>query len=222
MKTELIHSQENSKYEKCYLKTDEIKAQNNAFNDNEIKLSISISDDLKTNEKWVIVANGVNQYHNLIGISYMPYFKIEIEDDHPLLWDYNYNRIETELSGIENLAPTVQNEMIAEIAKVYLEDLGGFIKFETNPISTPLKNSKGEKLFITNQKLYNLIEPILLKHGISINQIDIKPKTQKRRANKSKAKVLLFRNPFVTSRKSIKGHSYIIAAEFMIEQKTKV
>lgn len=217
MKNKFFDNINTDKYDKCYLKTSEIKAKNNSFISNELELSITISDDQLINENWLIDVKGLSQYYNLIGISYMPFFKIEIIKDHPLLWNYKYDLIEAKLSGIDKLKPSIQNALIGELANCYLNETGGFIRFETNPISTTKKNNKGERLFFGSQKLFRIIEPILLNYGITTQNLKTKSGAQKGLANKPNVKVMLFRNPFVTPKESIGNHSYIIADKFNFE-----
>ena len=221
MENRFIENIRKNKYDKCYLKTSEIKAKNNAFVSNELELSITVSDDQLINENWQIKIKGLSQYHNLIGISYKPYFKIEIENEHPLLWNYKYNLIETELSGIEKLKSVKHNSLIGELANLYANEIGNFVKFETNPISNSMKNSKGKRLFFSNQKLFGMIEPILLKYGITINNFKVKSGAEKGWANKPHAKVMLIRNPFISSKETIGSQTYIIADAFSFEMKNE-
>ncbi len=211
MQEEFINRMESGEYDNCFLKTDEISAINNAFISNSLELSIFISDDQKINENWTVEFNGVSYHHNLLGISYMPYFKIYIQKDHPLLWSYQYDSVECELHGVDNLSTKSRNDLIAELADSYLEQTGGFIRFETNPISNPIRNSNGNRLFLTNQKIFEMVEPILRKQKISIEKIITKSGQQKGWAYRPNVKVILIRNPFVSSIKSIYGQTYIVA-----------
>ncbi len=221
MKREFIENIKTGKYKNCYLKTSEVKATNNSFISNELKLSLTISDDQLINENWEIEIIGLRQYHNLIGISYKPYFNIEIKKDHPLLWNYKYDLIEAELGGMDELKPSAKNSLVGELATLYLNDFGGFVKFETNPISKELKNSEGKRLFFSNQKLFGMVAPILLNYGISSKILKVKSEGQKRWTNTPDAKVMLFRDPFITSEGSLGNCSYIIADDFNFELKNE-
>ena len=219
MKTDLINRIKKGKYDKCYLKTSVVKGLNNAFVINKMHLSVHISDDQKINENWTIELSGVIQYHNLIAISYLPYFHISIEENHPLLWNYQFDRVECKLKGIKKLNEKSTNELIGELATSYNEHTYGFLRFETNPLLNPIRNSDGDRLFFTNQKVIEITESIFNKYNITLENKQVITGKQIGLAHKPKAKVLLFRNPFISSAKMIRGQSYIVADEIKFENK---
>lgn len=216
MKNDLINRIKLGDYDNCYLKTNEIIAKNNVYVENDLKLSISISDDLNINEYWTIDFNGVSQYDNLIGLAYMPYFRIDLEDNHPLLWDYIYDSVECELSGLEGLKSNLINELIGEIARCYDENTYGFIKLESNPLLRQIRTKNGNLLFSTNQKIIEITEGIFNKYNVIFLKKQIKTGKLKGWAFKPNAKVMLFRNPHISSTKTVLGQTYIVADEIRI------
>lgn len=216
MKSDLIDRINLGEYDNCYLKTNEIIVKNNAYIQNELKLSIFISDDKNINEYWTIDCNGVRQYQNLNGLPYMPYFKIELEDNHPLLWDYLYDTVDCELCGLEGLKSSVTNELIGEIARCYYENTYGFIKLESNPLISQIKTTNGNLFFSTNQKMIELTEGIFNKYNVSLLNKEIITGIQK--GWSFKPKVMLFRNPFISSTKTVFGQTYIVADEIRINK----
>lgn len=216
MKNDLIDRIKLGEYDECYLKTNEIIVKNNAYIQNELKLSIFISDDQNINENWTIEFNGVSQYHDLIGITYMPYFKIDLEDNHPSLWDYLYDSVECELSGLERLKSNLMNELIGEIARCYNENTYGFIDLESNPLLSQFQTKNGNLFFSTNQKMIEITEGIFNKYNVNLLNKQIKTGKQKGWAFKPNAKVMLFRNPFISTTKTVLGQTYIVADEIRI------
>lgn len=208
-------------YENCYLKTNEIIVKNNAYIQNELRLSIFISDDQKVNEYWTIDLKGVSLYHNLIGITYMPYFTIDLEENHPLLWDYLYDSVDCELSGLERLKSNSRNELIGEIAKCYIENTFGFIDLGSNPLLRQIQTRSGNLFFSTNQKMIEITEDIFNKYNVNLLKKQFKTGIQKGWAFKPNAKVILFRNPFISSPKIASGQTYIVADEIIINIKNE-
>ena len=217
MKDDLLNRIKLGEYDKCYLKTNEITAKNTSYIQNDLKLSISISDDQNINENWTIQFKEVTNYQNLIGISYLPYFKIDLEENHPLLWDYIYDSVECELSGVDELKSNSINELIGEIAKCYNENTYGFIKLESNPLLNQIRTKTGNLYFSTNQRIIELTESIFNNYNVNLVKKRIKSGKQKGWSFKPNAKVMLFRNPFISSCKTVRGQTYIVANEIEIK-----
>ncbi len=216
MQIEFIDKVKKGIYESCFIMTTEILAINDAYNSNSIKLSIFISDEENINEKWTLTADGVCNHHNLFSLSYLPYFTIDLEENHPLLWSYQQNLIKCQLKGIEALDYKQKNELIGELANYYSKEAVGFT--ESNPILNPIRDSSGNLILETNQKVFDMIEPILRKHKITIENYKVVSSNQMRSSNSPSLRVLLFRNPFVTSINAIRRQTFIIANEIKFEK----
>jgi len=210
----------NGKYDSCFLKTTEILAINDGFISNSGNLSFIISDDQNINERWTLTADGGCIYHNLFSLSYMPYFAMDLEENHSLLWRYQEDLINCQLKGFDILNDKQKNELIGELAKYYSKDAGGF--FESHPILNPIRDSNGNLILETNQKVFELIEPILRKHEITIENYHVLSSNQKGSSNNQNLKVLLIRNPFVTSVNAIREQTFIIANELKFEKNSTV
>ena len=221
MENELIQRIENSEFESCFLRTNKIVANNNAFVSNNLELNISISDEQIINENWIIKAHGVTSYNNLISASYMPFFTMNILTDHPLLWDFKYESIECELIGINFLEKNRFLELIISLSDCFKNQSGGFIRFDNNPLANQNLNLRDKIVFKSNKKILELIKPIFEEYQIQMNIIEIRTGEQKGWAYKPKAKVLLIRNPFVSSLKLTRGQAYIVADEFIIKRKNE-
>ncbi|MBK7790202.1 MAG: hypothetical protein IPJ54_16835 [Saprospiraceae bacterium] len=222
MKTDLINKINLGEYVNCYLKTNQIYIENDAFNQNELKLCLTICDDEHINESWAIDLKGVSHYHNLLGIAYMPYFTIDLEDHHPLLWDYHYDSVECELSGTQDLESKQMNELIGELARCYQDNTYGFINLGSNPLLTPIMASNGNPFFSTNQKMIELTEGIFNKYKVHLLNKKIRTGKQKGWAFRPNAKVMLFRNPFIASMTTAFGQAYIVADEISINASNDV
>ena len=218
MKTDLINKINHGEYVNCYLKTNQIYIENDAFNQNEIKLCLTICDDEHINESWIIDLKGVREYHNLHGISYMPHFTIELENNHPLLWDYLYDTVECELSGTQDLESKQMNEFIGELARCYQDNTYGFVNIESNPLFTPIMDSNGNPFFSTNQKMVEITEGVFNRYNVHLLNKKFLTGKQKGWAFRPNAKVMLFRNPFISSPTSAFGQAYIVADEISINE----
>jgi hypothetical protein len=218
MQNDLIESIKLGVYDKCFLKTSEIRIKNNGYTQNELKLSIFISDEQDINEYWTIDFIGVAEYHNLMGINYMPFFKIDLEVEHPLLWDYLFDTVECELSGVAGLNSDSLNALTGALARCYYENTYGFIKIESNPLLSQLKRTNGNLFFSTNEKIIEITESIFNQYNIHLLEKQIRRDSQKGWYFRPNAKVLLFRNPFVTSATNASGQTYIVADEIRINK----
>ncbi|HMU03508.1 MAG TPA: hypothetical protein PJ990_07775 [Saprospiraceae bacterium] len=137
MQIEFIDNVKNGFYDSCFIKTTEILAINDGYISNSLKLTIFISDEQNISEKWTLTAGGVCNHHNLFSLSYLPYFTIDLEKNHPLLWSYQQNLINCQLKGIEALDYKQKNELIGELANYYSKEAVGFS--ESNPILIQFK-----------------------------------------------------------------------------------
>lgn len=215
MTIEFLDNVKKGIYDSCFIKTTEILAINDGYISNSLKLSIFISDEQNINEKWTLTADGVCNYHNLFSLSYMPYFTINLEEYHPMLWRYEQNLINCQLKGFEILNVKQKNELIGELANYYSKEAVGFL--ESHPILNPVRDSNGNLILETNQKVFELIEPILRKHEITIENYQVLS-SQKGSSNHQNLKVLLIRNPFVTSVNAIREQTFIIANELKFDK----
>lgn len=222
MKPDLINKINLGEYVNCYLKTNQIYIENDAFNQNELKLCLTICDDEHINESWVIDLKGVSHYHNLLGIAYMPHFTIDLEDHHPLLWHYLYDSVECELSGTQDLESKQMNELIGELARCYQDNTYGFINLGSNPLLTQFKTKNGNPFFSTNQKMIEITEGIFNKFNVHLSNKKIMTGKQKGWAFRPNAKVMLFRNPFIFSKTTAFGQAYIVADEISIKASNDV
>lgn len=216
MKHDLIQRIILGEYKNCYLSTNQIIINNNAYVQNDLKLFLTFSDDENVNESWVMEFRGVSHYHNLMSIAYMPHFTIDLEDHHPLLWTYHYDMVECELTGMQELDSRQMNELIGEVAKCYHENTFGFINLDSNQLLTRFKTKNGNHFFETNQKIIEITEGIFNKYNVHLSNKIIRTGKQKGSAFRPNAKVMIFRNPFISSKKTSFGQTYIVADEISI------
>ena len=170
MKHDLIQRIVLGEYKNCYLSTNQIIINNNAYVQNDLKLFLTFSDDM----------------------------------------------VECELTGMQELDSRQMNELIGEVAKCYHENTFGFINLDSNPLLTRFKTKNGNHFFETNQKIIEITEGIFNKYNVHLSNKIIRTGKQKGSAFRPNAKVMIFRNPFISSKKTSFGQTYIVADEISI------
>ena len=95
---------------------------------NNFKINIYIENENEpenTNrEDWQIVAHQTIEIENIFSPIYLPYIKLSLLEEHPLLWKFKYDILDCELSGkLEN-----HFEFTSKLHWLYEKETGGFIK----------------------------------------------------------------------------------------------
>ena len=190
------------------------KASNNTL---EMFLSINqISYDIPIEyEEWKITCRNTENFNGFFSELMLPYVKLKILENHPLLLKYHENEFECEIKG----KPENVNEFIGEISNVLEKETGNWItvneyfwnneeyykKYSTRTIRIPKSLEKSIKDVCKKHHLYFKITNETVGEG-------------KGYADKPKAKVLIFGNEDVSPNDFFLNQSFIIAEEFAAER----
>lgn len=206
-------------YQKCNL-----ELENYAFNAKtkifEIILSINqVSyDEYVEYEEWKIICSNTVKVNGFDYDTMLPYVKITILDDHPLLWLYNQKEIEFRLTRKPGNIP----QFIYDLTKMFEEKAGNWIRLDSitrNLFSFPIQN-KWHNYSISSR----LIEPfteICNNHNLIVvidNELSSDYGVSDKQPN---AKMLIFGNEDISPNDFNLDQPYIIAERFDAERISK-
>lgn len=180
----------------------------------ELNLILDEQDDygkLTHPEHWRLICNQTIDFRGIFADLYLPYIKLKILPDHPLLWTYT----KPELECILNVFPKNPSEFIGDLFFEYEKITGNWIPINNTFRSLNEYYKKKGKLNLSIAKpLKEPIQRVCEKHGIEFiveNEID---GFSKGYANRTNAKLLIFGNEDVSPNDFNLGQPYIIADEF--------
>jgi len=167
-------------------------------------------------EHWRLIAHKTIDFNRIYADLYLPYIKLKILTDHPLLWAYN----KTELRCKLRKYPKNASEFIGDLFFEYEKVTGNWIPLHKN-FWAPNKNYKqnGKRNLSISKPLKESVEKVCKKHGIDFK---VKKETDgydKGYANRANAKLLIFGNEDVSPNDFSLGQPYIIADEFIASPK---
>ncbi|HQE33939.1 MAG TPA: hypothetical protein PLO52_08015 [Flavobacterium alvei] len=183
----------------------------------EIFLSINqISYDIPVEyEEWKLTCRNTESFNGFFYELMLPYVKLKILENHPLLLKYHENELECEIKG----KPENVNEFIGEISNVLEKETGNWITVNEYFWNSEERFKKYSHRIISIPKsLEKSIKQVCEKHKLSFNVNNETIGDDKGYADKPKAKVLIFGNEDVCPNDFFLNQSYIIAEEFIAER----
>ena len=174
---------------------------------------------LRKTSYWKIIANNALDYQNLRNKVLLPYVKITILDNHPLLWNYKEDIYECGLKGF----PKNSAEFIGDLTLEFEKDTGNWLNLNKFLFSINEYFKKNDYTIISiPTSLKNIFEKICQKHKINFNVENIIKAINKGFEYRPEAKVLIFGNEDVSPNYFNLNQPYIIADSFeaIIAEKT--
>jgi hypothetical protein len=203
-------------YQNCDLK---LESYNYITSNNKLELLLSINqisyDYPVEYEEWKITCNNTKKLNGFFWDILMPYVKLKILNNHPLLWQYHEDELECEIIGI----PKNVNEFIGDISNELEKKTGNWIavnQYFWNSEEYYKKYSK-RNMRIT-ESLKPIIKQVCEKHNLSFKAKTKLNDDKKGYANKSKSKILIFGNEDVSPNNFNFNQPYIIAESFVTER----
>ena len=190
---------------------------NTSNNTLEIFLSISqISYDIPIEfEQWKLTCTNTENFNGFCSEHMLPYVKLKILENHPLLLKYHENEIECELKG----KPENINEFIGEISNVLEKETGNWLTVNEYFWNNEEYYRKYSKRTVSIPKsLEKSIKEVCEKHQLSFRINNEKIGEAKGYANKPKAKILIFGNEDICPNNFFLNQHFIIAEEFTAER----
>ncbi|AHM59335.1 hypothetical protein D770_05340 [Flammeovirgaceae bacterium 311] len=202
-----------------------IKAQIGGFNTMELELIIEESgikesdgkyEEWKHTEYWKIIAHKAIKFDKLYAPIYLPYVKLRVLYDHPLLWDYKSDKLECELNGI----PDNYNEFVGVLYHTFDEYAGNWILLNNSLFNAHGSSSKARKRIMTiPEPMKQPVLKVCQDFGIDFHVTHVSSGRDKGYAYRPNAKLLMFGNEDVCDFASNLGQPYIIAEDFMAHKK---
>jgi hypothetical protein len=197
----------------------ELKGQIGQFNTMEFSLVIEERDNnakLQNVELWKLITHRTIDFKGIFVNLYLPYIKLKVLTDHPLLWTYNKAELECELRGF----PKNPSEFMGDLFFEYEKFTGNWIPINTDFWALNEKYKQNGKRNLSIPKpLKEPIERVCKKHGIDFI---IKKETEgydKGYTNRPDAKLLIFGNEDVCPNDFNLNQPFIIADEFIATRK---
>jgi hypothetical protein len=220
MLTQLINkTNEEDFYDNWNLKLKSVNGKIESYQNNNFEINIFIENENEpentTREDWQIVAHQVIEIKNIFSPIYLPYIKLSLLEEHPLLWKFKYDELECELSGsIEN-----HYEFTSKLHWLYEEQTGGFIEWKKDfyELSNWI-NGKKKIPISMNMKTYNFVKKLTDDFGLTIDIINISSNERKGYLNRPNAKILIFGNPDVSPNDFNLEQPFVVADKFIANQ----
>lgn len=167
-------------------------------------------------DHWRLIAHNTIKFRGLFSEQYLPYIKLRILDEHPLLWTFHKNELECELQGF----PSNPSEFIGDLYFAYEQKTGNWIELNRHffNIKEYYKNNGKMNLGIS-EPLAEPIREVCEKHGIEFNIENVIKDYDKGYAYRPNAKLLIFGNEDVSPNDFNLRQPYIIADEFIAYKK---
>jgi len=163
-------------------------------------------------EHWRITSHQTKKIKDIFTEQYLPYIKLKIFNDHPLLWPYKSKELECNLSGF----PKGLSEFMGDLALEYEETSGNWLPLSSDFFSMQMSYFENGRISIgIVEQLEPGIRSICEKHGI---RFEVENKIEQDYSY-SNLKVLIFGNSDVSPYNFNLGQPYIIAEEFFATKK---
>ena len=216
MITQLLNrTNEKDFYDNWNLKLDSINGKIESYEKNSLTINIYIKNENEpenaNQEDWQIIAHQVFEIENIFGPIYLPYIKLSLLEEHPLLWKFKYDILECELSGkLEN-----HFEFTSKLHWLYEKETGGFIKWKRDfhELQNLIKGKDTIPISI-NMKTYSFIKEFIEDFDLNLEIINVSSNDDKGYLNRPNAKVLIFGNSDVCPDNYKLGQPFIVADKF--------
>ena len=212
-------------YSNCNLYPISIKCQIGGFDTIDLEFVIeenSIDESegqyhpLRRIEYWNIISHKTIEFNNLFAPIYIPYVKIRLLYDHPLLWKYKTDELECELSEV----PENYNEFVGVIYHTFQKHAGNWLSINKSLFGLfRTKPEERKKALIIPEPMRQPIIEVCNEYSVGFKVTHVSSGEDKGYANRPDLKVLMFGNEDVSSYKSNSGQPYIIAEDFIANKK---
>ncbi|WP_299673227.1 hypothetical protein [uncultured Tenacibaculum sp.] len=167
-------------------------------------------------EYWRLITHNTIKFRKLFSEQYLPYIKLRILDEHPLLWTFHKNELECELQGF----PNNPSQFIGDLYFAYEQNSGNWIELNKHffNVREHFKNNRKMNLRIP-EPLAKPIREVCEKHEIGFKVENVIKDYKKGYAYRPNAKLLIFGNEDVSSNYFNLGQPYIIGDEFIANKK---
>lgn len=206
-------------YQGGRLHLSQLNGQIGHFHTLELNLILDEQDDYGkhiTVEHWQLISHQTIDFSGIFANLYLPYIKLKILTEHPLLWTFNKPVLECEMNNF----PKNPSEFIGDLFFEHEKITGNWIQLTKNFWSLNKSyKTNGKRNLSIPKPLEEPIKRICEKHGIEFfvkNEID---GDKKGYANRPNAKLLIFGNEDVSPNDFNLGQPYIIADEFIANRK---
>jgi len=167
-------------------------------------------------ENWRLISRQTIDFKGMYTDLYLPYIKLDILTEHPLLWTFNKPELECELKSF----PKNQSEFIGDLFFEFEKITGNWIPLHKHFWAFNEYFKKNGKRYISIPKPLSIaIQKTCEKHGI---EFKIKREIEgdnKGYADRPNVKLLIFGNEDVSPNDFSLGQPYIIADEFVANRK---
>ena len=166
-------------------------------------------------EEWKITCINTERQAGFFWDIMLPYVKLKILEEHPLLWEYQDNQLECEINGV----PENVNEFIGEISNVLEKETGNQISVKEYFWNNEEYYDKYSKRTISIPKsLEKPIKKICDKHNLSFKIDNEIIGDDKGYSYKPNSKLLIFGNEDVSPNDFNLHQPFIIAENFIAER----
>lgn len=216
MLTKLIKKTNEADFYNNYnLKLETVNGKIESHSNNTFELDIVLDNDTgystSINENWKIIAHQVIEVNGIFRSTYLPYTKLCLLDEHPLLWKFKYDQLHCILSGDLKRF----DEFTSKLHWLYEKHTGGFISWRRDFWGLKhLLNDKKKISVSINTKTYDFISQFVERFGLTIEITEIWEGTRKGFSNRPEAKILFLGNPDVCPNNLNLGQPFIIADDF--------
>ncbi|MEZ5043276.1 MAG: hypothetical protein R2828_25495 [Saprospiraceae bacterium] len=216
MMTQLLNrTNEKDFYDNWNLKLESVNGKIESYQKNNFIINIYIENENepenKNREDWQIIAHQAIEVKNIFSPNYLPYIKLSLLENHPLLWEFKYDILECELSG------TLENhyEFTSKLHWLYEKETGGFIEWKRDfyELQNLIKGKKKIPISM-NMKTYNFVKSLIDDFDLTLEIITVSSNEDKGYLNRPNAKVLIFGNPDISPNNYNLGQPFVIADKF--------
>lgn len=182
------------------------------------ELSISIKDDGYGNngnlEEWKISSINTEKVSGFDFDIMLPYIKMKILDNHPLLWLYHSDEMSCDIIGI----PGDIHKLVFDLAALLEAETGGWLSFHDIFRGCMTSVQRGRFMVRITYPIAKRLEAICKEQNLTFKITERSSGNEKGYADKPNAKLLMFGNSDVSPYEYNLGQSYIIAEEFTAER----
>ncbi len=166
---------------------------------------------LKKQTYWKIISHNTIKYKNLNNRILLPYIKIKILDNHPLLWNYKEEIYRIEFQKF----PKNLSEFIGDLTIKFEKITGNWVNLNQHlfNINEYCKRNSSAKIMIP-KSLRLIFEDTCKKHEVSFNIEKVLEQYDRNFDYKPNVKLLIFGNDDVSPNSYNLNQPYIIADSF--------